>query len=151
MLSYCSGKEGELNQDEDYILSNPYHLVTHLSWCILELFTTRYIAYNNLRKTFHFDDHLVFPLFKQVDFASEIYTCSPKMSLRIIKCYDPNLCNPLHGHDFLFFGLLAWSYFSCHYLIFKVGSQYLLWYTSTRACGMFFNEILSYWSVSMQL
>ena len=27
-MHYCSGKEGELSQEEDYILSNPYHLVT---------------------------------------------------------------------------------------------------------------------------
>lgn len=28
LLLLCSAKDGEGNQDEDYILSNPYHLVT---------------------------------------------------------------------------------------------------------------------------
>jgi hypothetical protein len=27
-MNYGSGKEGEFSQEEDYMLSNPYHLVT---------------------------------------------------------------------------------------------------------------------------
>lgn len=43
VFSYCSGKDGGgLNQDGDYILSNPYHLVLHLSWCIIHSYFFKY-------------------------------------------------------------------------------------------------------------
>ena len=35
-LWYCSGKEGELSQEDDYLLSNPYHLVMLLTRLIYD-------------------------------------------------------------------------------------------------------------------
>lgn len=36
VLPYCSGKEGELSQEDDYLLSNPYHLVMLLTQLIYD-------------------------------------------------------------------------------------------------------------------
>lgn len=36
VLPCCSGKEGELSQEDDYLLSNPYHLVMLLTQLIYD-------------------------------------------------------------------------------------------------------------------
>jgi hypothetical protein len=37
-MHYDSGKEGELSQEEEYILSNPYHLVTLPTQLLCDIF-----------------------------------------------------------------------------------------------------------------
>lgn len=43
LLLLCSAKDGEVNQDEDYILSNPYHLVTFLTQFVLIIVVHDYL------------------------------------------------------------------------------------------------------------